>query len=474
MNLNLNLFPKNFLWGAATSAFQSEGAWNADGKGESNWDRWCHTSGKIKDGGNADIACDFYHRYPEDIEIMKQLGLTAFRFSIAWTRVQPDGRGVVNPKGIEFYDKLIDLFLNAGITPFVCLCHYDIPQVLEDKGGWVNREFTDWFADYAYIMAQKYGDRVKNWFTINEPICISEGHYSMTLEPPGLGAPQAGATVSHHLLLGHGKALRAIKSLGNHKVGIICNLYPIHPFNNSKQTNYEDSGHRRSIIGDGCGEESTNYEDQVQAVRLADGYINRWWLDPIYKGTYPQDIWRHKDFLPQIQDGDLEIISTKPDYLGVNYYHRMVVKPLRSKNKLSFQIVDAKELGTPYSEMGWEIYPEGLYEIVKTVASEYTNEIYITENGVSYADKISSDGFVHDAKRIDYLQQHLQQVEKCIRNGVNIKGYFAWTLMDNFEWELGWTQKFGLVYLDRKTLNRVIKDSGIWYRNLILKHKTKE
>jgi beta-glucosidase len=448
-------FPRDFLWGAATAAFQIEGAWNEDGKGESTWDRWCHTPGKIKGGGTADIAVDHYHRWREDVALMKAMGLTAYRFSIAWSRVQPDGRGPLNRKGLAFYGQLINALLEAGIKPLVTLCHYDIPQTLEDKGGWVNRDMTDWFAEYAAAMVRQYGDRVTNWMTINEPICIAQGHYASTHEPPGLGDPQAGIQAAHHLLLGHGKALRAIKSAGGarHRIGLVCNLYPIQP-HQAESVSYPE-------------------DDMAAAVRLMDGYINRWWLDPIYKARYPQDIWDDRSHLPTVKDGDLAIIGARPDFMGVNYYHRSVVRPVRKEGKVRYSTVSAKELGTPYTTMGWEIYPEGLHELLTRLKADYSDpDIYVTENGMAMADTIAADGRVHDDYRVDYLRRHFEQAARCIIAGVKLKGYFIWTLMDNFEWESGWGQRFGLIHTNYKTLKRTIKDSGLWYRDFIASQKS--
>ncbi len=465
-------FTENFLWGAATAAFQIEGAWDEDGRGESNWDRWCHTPGKIKGGGNADLAVDHYHRWREDVALMREMNLNAYRFSIAWTRVQPDGRGALNPKGVVFYDRLIDALLAAGIKPFVTLCHYDIPQALEDKGGWVSRDMTDRFAEYAAAMVCQYGDRVDHWATINEPICIADGHYAQTIEPPGLGDPQAGIQVAHHLLLGHGKALRAIKAEGGSRqqVGLVCNLYPIQPYR-GKPTDGKNHGVATRVgldTGIKTSDTPLAEQDMAAAVRLMDGYINRWWLDPIYYGRYPQDTSEHRDHLPKVCGGDMDIIGTRPDFMGVNYYHRFVVRPVRRAGKLTYTTVSPKELGVPYTSMGWEIYPEGLYELLIRLKADYGDpDIYITENGMALDDPVASDGAVHDEYRIDYLRRHFAQAARSIAAGVKLKGYFVWTLMDNFEWEAGWGQRFGLIRVDYATLHRTLKDSGRWYRNFI-------
>ena len=465
---------KNFLWGAATSAYQIEGAWNEDGKGESNWDRWSHTPGKILGGGTGDTAIDHYHRWREDVELMRRMGLTAYRFSIAWSRVQPDGKGRLNEKGLAFYDNLIDALLEAGIEPFAALCHYDIPQALEDLGGWVNRDTCDRFADYAAIMARRYGSRVTHWVPFNEPICVANGHYAETIEPPGLGDPQAGIQVAHHLLLAHGKAARVFhETNAENKVGVIYCLYPIHPYNGEKLGERKDPARMRMDAGvnnDGgvnTGQEYSN-EDHKTAAALMDGYINRWWLDPVYKGQYPQDIWEHRDFLPVVRDGDMEIISFRPDFLGVNYYHRMIARATSQNGKLSYAVVTPAELGLPYTTMGWEIYPDGLRELLTRLNNDYDHPtMYITENGMAFNDVVSADGSIHDDYRIDFLKKHIDQAAKCIAGGVDLRGYFVWSLMDNFEWEAGWGQRFGLIYVDYKTLERTVKDSGWWYRDHI-------
>jgi beta-glucosidase len=469
-------FPADFLWGTATSAFQTEGAWNEDGKGESNWDRWNHTPGKIKGGGNADVALDHYHCWREDVDLMRQLGLTAYRFSIAWSRVQPDGRGVLNPQGLAFYDRLIDALLAAGIEPLVTLCHYDIPQALEDRGGWVNREITDWFSDYAAAMARHFGDRVTRWMTINEPICIADGHYSAPIEPPGLGDPRAGVQVMHHLLLGHGKAVRAIKAAGgsHQQVGLVCNLYPIQPYRGAALDGRDHTVAQRVTLDTGIKavDESLTEEDMTTALRLADCHINRRWLDPIYHGRYPQELEQDLGSLPTMQDGDMALISTATDFLGVNYYHRFVVRPVRRAGKITYTTVSPAELGVPYTPFGWEIYPQGLHELVARLRHDYGDPaMYITENGMAWEDVVAPDGVVHDPYRIAFLQQHFEQAARCIAEGARLRGYMVWTLADSFEWEAGWGTRFGLIHIDYATLRRAVKESGWWYRDFIAQQR---
>ena len=461
-------FPRDFRWGAATAAFQIEGAWDEDGKGESNWDRWCHTPGKIAGGGTADVAVDHYHRWREDVDLMAQLGLNTYRMSIAWSRVQPDGRGVLNAKGLAFYDKLFDALLAAGITPFVTLCHYDIPQVLEDKGGWVNREMTDWFADYAGQMARHFGDRITNWITLNEPICVADGHYGGTVEPPGLGDPQAGMQVAHHLLLGHGKAMRALKTeRSTAQVGLVNCYFPAEPYFDAAGTG--DGFVRMSMAaGSVEGDEPVTEADGYEAARLLDGMVNRWWTDPLYGKGYPQDVWEYRTLLPMVTDGDMDIIAAPCDFIGVNYYTRLVVRPVRSNGRLHWKCVSCEERGVPATTMGWEFYPEGLAKVLSWLHNDYGNpKLYITENGMAVDDPVGDDGLVHDDYRIDFLRAHLEVASSAIAAGVDLRGYFVWSLLDNFEWEAGWGQRFGLIRVDYDTLARTVKDSGWWYRDFI-------
>ncbi len=464
-----NQFPPNFKWGAATAAFQIEGAWNEDGKSESNWDRWCHTPGKIRGGGTGDMAVDHYHRWQEDLGLMQQIGLNAYRFSIAWSRVMPEGVGALNPKGIAFYDRLIDRLLACGIEPFVTLCHYDIPQVLEERGGWTNRAMTDWLADYAAAMGKQFSDRVTHWMTINEPICISDDHYGNVVEPPGLGDPRAAVQVTHHLLLGHAKAAQAIKAVGGggQQVGLVCNLYPVHtltgPVRESRQAPL-----RVTLDGGAAPADPAPQEDAVHAARICDININRRWLDPIFYGQYPDGLWESRGCEPVIQAGDMEIIGRRPDFLPVNYYTRIVVRPARKEGRQWWAGVSPDELGAPATTMGWEIYPQGLSELLFRLRQDYGNPlIYITENGIAMEDEVSPDGRIHDAYRSDYLRQHFEEAARCIAQGVRLQGYFVWTLMDNFEWEAGWGQRFGLIHVDYQTLKRTVKDSGWWYRDWI-------
>jgi beta-glucosidase len=436
-------FPKEFTWGCATSAYQIEGAWNEDGKGPSIWDTFAHTSGKIADGSNGDVAVDHYHRYKEDVTLMARLGLKAYRFSIAWTRVLPTGTGAINPAGLDFYDRLVDELLQKGIEPYACLFHYDLPQALQDRGGWPSRETAYIFADYARVVAERLGDRVRFWFTHNEPWVSAFAGYFSGDHAPGIKNPPAGFKAAHHLLLSHGLAAEALRAAARQpiKVGITLNLNPVFPASETKRDR--------------------------DAARRIDTILNRSMLDPLLKGTSPvAEIPAAKLItIGLIKPGDLEKIRTL-DILGVNYYTRTVVK-----NEPKFPVVAAEQIqpeGNEYSGM-WEIYPEGLYELLIRIWRDYQPkcEIMVTENGIPVPDGLDFDGRVRDERRIRYLKNHIAQVRRAMDDGVPVKGYFHWSLMDNFEWTHGYGSRFGLVYVDYPSLRRTIKDSGRWFANVI-------
>ncbi|MFN3421956.1 MAG: GH1 family beta-glucosidase [Armatimonadota bacterium] len=440
---NVVRFPDGFLWGVATAAYQIEGAWNEDGKGVSIWDTFSHTQGKIADGSTGDVACDHYHRWQEDIALMKELGVKAYRFSIAWTRILPQGSGTVNPKGLDFYDRLVDGLLEANIKPFATLYHWDLPQALQDIGGWANRDVAYYFADYAAVVAHKLGDRVKHWMTHNEPWVTTWGGYGAGTLAPGIKNAKVALQVAHHLLLSHGLAVEVLRDLGDSetKVGIVLNLSPIHPASDSE-------------------------EDKAAAWRN-DGFHNRWFLDPIFVGSYPADMWEwFGQLVPEVKPGDMTIIGRRIDFLGVNYYTRGVVKhdPQGGMLKLSHVRIE----GSEYTEMGWEVYPDGLYELLTRLNRDYKiPEFYITENGAAFKDEVTPDGKVHDERRLNYLREHFLRAHKAIQDGVPLKGYFVWSLMDNFEWAHGYTKRFGIVYVDYETQKRIVKDSGYWYKQVI-------
>ena len=435
-------FPEKFMWGSATASYQIEGAWNEDGKGESIWDTFCRIPGKIKDNSSGEVADDHYHRFSDDIDIMKSIGLQVYRFSFSWPRILPAGTGTVNKKGLDFYDKLIDKLLGKGITPYPTLYHWDLPQVLEDKGGWANRDMAYYFADYAKILADKFGDRVKNWITHNEPFVVAIAGYFMGEHAPGKQDPVAAMNAAYNLILSHGLGLESMRSAlpKDSEVGIVLSLSPVQP--------------------------ATDSPEDAKAARNMDGILNRMFLDPVLKGSYPEDMLSiFGSFFPEIKSEDLKIMSAPIDFLGINYYSRSVFR-----HDPDFPFVEATQVqpeGNEYSMM-WEIYPEGFHEIIKRVWEDYKPaKIIITENGIPVPDGVDLDGRVRDERRIRYVRDHLKQVHRAISEGIPVKGYFHWSLMDNFEWALGYTMRFGLVYVDYATQQRIIKDSGRWFSQVI-------
>jgi beta-glucosidase len=411
------------------------------------------------------VAIDHYHRWHEDVGLMQQIGLNAYRFGIAWARVQPDSSGAWNNKGLEFYDRLIDSLCAAGIAPMVTLCHYDIPQALVEQGGWVNRDTTERFADYAHAMATRYGDRVGWWATLNEPICIADGFV------PAPDDPYDMAAVQHHLLLAHGRGVQAIHAVNSAlKAGLVTCLWPVHSMlGEGTSAVTSKAGERLQFAGtDGNTEGNFTSEDAAEAARQADVTINRAFLDPIFLGRYPQDILDAPVKRP-IHDGDMAIIGTRPDFMGINYYSRVVAAPTRREDGgIGWRWVGPAERNAPHTTMGWEIYPEGLREIIMTVHRDYgAPEIVITENGIAREDHVEPDGTIRDTYRIEYLQAHIEQIAHALADGAKVRGYCCWSLLDNLEWDMGWGQRFGLIYVDYQTLKRTVKDSGWWYRDFI-------
>ncbi len=447
-------FPKNFLWGAATSAYQIEGAWNVDGKGESIWDRFAHTPGNISKGDTGDIACDHYHRWREDVQIMKDLGLRAYRFSISWPRVIPSGRKYVNQAGMDFYGRLVDALLAADITPLVTLYHWDLPQALQDEGGWASRSTAEAFVDYVDIVSRHLGDRVKNWITHNEPsvfafIGHSEGHHA-----PGLKNPKLAMRVAHHMMLSHGWSIPMIRSNSQAaQVGIALNINFSLPA-------------------------SASIHD-YRAWQYGSGIWTRWFLDPLYGRQYPPDLVDYaiqEQYLPPaglvfVQDGDLAAIATQTDFLGVNYYTRQIARDedVHPDQNLPASVSPPPRNDLDYQEMeGWEVYPDGLFNVLTWLHFEYQpHQLYITENGASWSDSPDEKGRVKDTRRVNFLQGHFAAAHRAIQIGVPLKGYFVWSLMDNLEWGYGFTQRFGLIWVDFKTQQRLLKDSALWYRRII-------
>jgi beta-glucosidase len=432
-------FPPDFVWGVATSAFQIEGAAVEDGKGASIWDQFCRQPGVIADGSDGDIACDHYHRWSDDLDLIASLGVNAYRFSVSWPRVRPDGEGAWNAKGLDFYERLVDGLLARGIKPYLTLNHWDLPAHLQFKGGWASRDTTYRFVEYALGVDARLGDRVQAITTHNEPWVISVLGHKRGVFAPGVKDRAVAMQVSHHLLLSHGMAVRALREQGSKsRLGIVLNLSPMHPATDSA-------------------------EDLAKAV-IEDGLLLRWYMDPLFKGHYPVDVL---DYLgadaPRIQSGDLDIISTPTDFLGINYYSRSVVSAVGTW--------DVQSSGREVTDMGWEIYPEGLTELLLRIHNDYpVPPIYVTENGGAFKDHLVNGG-VHDPLRKDYIVRHIAAVSDAIRQGVRMTGYMVWSLLDNFEWASGYEKRFGIVHVDYATQKRTLKDSALWYRSF-LQHQT--
>lgn len=438
-------FPEDFLWGTATASYQIEGAWDEDGKGESIWDRFAHTPGKILDGGTGDTACDHYHRYGEDVALMRELGLRAYRFSVSWPRVLPDGTGAVNPAGLDFYARLVDCLLEAGIRPLVTLYHWDLPQALEDRGGWANREVADWFGEYAAVLSRALGDRVDLWATMNEPQIFAMMGYYMGEHAPGHTDPMKFFPASHHIHLAHGAGVRAIRAeaAGQAKVGTVLQLPPIHPRSAS--------------------------EDDRRAARILDGLANRWYAEPVLLGRYPEDVLEVLEPLSlPIREGDLARIHEPLDFAGLNLYTRAFAYHDPDVPLIEAMIDrEYRVPGAAYTNFGWEIYPEAIHESLMRFRNEWGDPpVYVTENGMSRPDEIV-DGRVEDPERIAYLAAYLAQVRRAMDEGVRVRGYFIWSFLDNFEWAEGFTKQFGLVHVDFATQRRTPKASALWYRDLI-------
>ena len=442
------MFKKDFILGAAAASYQIEGAAFEDGKGLSIWDVFSHTPGKIRNGDNGDVACDHYHRLEEDVKIMKELGLKAYRFSFSWPRILPNGTGEVNPKGIEFYNKLIDCLLENGIEPFATLYHWDLPYELYKKGGWLNPECADWFAEYARVVAENFGDRLKNYMTFNEPACTVTLGYYEGVHAPGLKLPNDEILMmSHNILISHGRAVREIrKAVEGAKVGIVINFGPQIPASKEAEARL----HEKYMNYD-----HTNYHWQG----------NFWW-EPLFNGKYHPDIDKYikEKNLPMTEGFD--IITEPMDFMGMNIYSGHYFDIDENGN---FYELDHKP-GEATTHIGWYMTYPALYWGIKEVTEQYNIPVYITENGLSCSDMVFSDGKVHDPQRIEFTKGYLEGVERAYAEGMPIKGYFHWSVMDNFEWALGYNERFGMVYVDMQTGKRTIKDSGYWYKEYIETH----
>jgi beta-glucosidase len=428
-------FPADFCWGVATSAFQIEGASEADGKGPSIWDTFCQRPGVIADASDGRVACDHYHRLDEDLDLIAALGVDAYRFSIAWPRVQPTGEGAWNEAGLAFYDRLVDGLLARGVRPHLTLNHWDLPEALQTGGGWAQRSTVDRYVDYALTMARRYGDRVAAITTHNEPWVVATLGHDAGIFAPGIRDRAVAAQVSHHLLLSHGRAIRAMRSAGCHvPMGIVLNLSPTVP--------------------------ATDSEADRARARLEDGRLLRWYMDPLFGRGYPADVLADLGAqAPQVEPGDFADIAVAMDFLGINYYTRSVASA-------GLPWVPGSS-GLPLTDMGWEIHAPSLTTLLQRLAQDYpVPPLTITENGGAFPDPLS-DGVVHDTDRTDYLATHIEAVAEAMRQGVPVNGYFVWSLFDNFEWASGYAKRFGIVHVDYATQRRTPKASAHWYRRLI-------
>jgi beta-glucosidase len=440
-------FPNGFLWGAATAAYQIEGAWNADGKGESIWDRFSHTPYKVQNGDTGDVACDHYHRVPQDIALMQEIGLQAYRFSIAWTRVLPQGRGTINTRGLDFYDRLVDQLLAAKIAPNATLNHWDLPQALQDAGGWVNRDCADWFAEYARIVFERLGDRVAFWATHNEPWVIAFMGYATGEMAPGLADYSKAYQAAHHLLLSHGKTVQLFRHDGyKGKIGIVLNLsYP---------------------------EAATDTEADRAARQRAYEHQNALFLDPLFKGRYPELLMNWIGIhAPRVQDGDFKVIQQPIDFLGVNSYFNSSISFAHRGGLFKSASAMISAPGWGRTAMDWGVNPPALTRLLLDLKENYGNpKMYITENGCAMPDLPNANGFVADWGRVDYLRAHLRAAHDAIQAGVNLNGYYVWSLLDNFEWAHGYTPRFGIVRVDYATQARILKQSARWYADVIARN----
>jgi len=435
-------FRKDFLWGAATAAYQVEGAWKEDGRGESIWDRFSHTPGKVKNGDTGDVACDSYHRYKEDIALMKRMGLKSYRFSIAWPRIQPAGEGPANPKGLDYYKSLVDALLAAGIRPFPTLYHWDLPQALDDKGGWLNRDLAGYFTDYAALVTRALGDRVSHWCIFNEHLIFTWVGYWLGEHAPGHTSMAECFRASHIVNLAQGGAFRAMKAAGPQlKIGSA--FYTSH-----------------------C-EPKTGSEADRDATRRAHNYSNLFFLEAALNGTYPQVTLddSHLDMMA-IQPGDMEAVRAPLDFIGINYYFCTIVEDAAERGAMHVRQVTGGGQG-PVTDIGWEVWPEGFYQLLMEITRQYRRPaIEITENGCSYGDAPDKQGRVRDQRRIEFYRQYISAMGRAIKDGADIRAYHAWSLLDNFEWAQGYSQRFGLVYVDFRNQKRTLKDSGVWYAKL--------
>ncbi|MBT9459498.1 MAG: beta-glucosidase [Burkholderiaceae bacterium] len=439
MTTNSMHFPPNFVWGVATSAFQIEGAAAEDGKGPSIWDTFCRQPGVIADGSNGDIACDHYHRWEADLDMIAGLGVDAYRFSVSWPRVRPTGSGDWNEAGLAFYERLVDGLLARGIQPYLTLNHWDLPEALQADGGWANRDTVARFVEYALGLHARLGDRVVSIATHNEPWVMAHLGHEAGVFAPGIKNRRIAMQVSHHLLLSHGLTLQALRAAGcKARLGIVLNLSPMHA--------------------------ATDSDADRAKMTLEDGQLLRWYLDPLFKARYPQDVLDQLGAdAPVVEAGDMAHIATAMDFMGVNYYSRSVVS--------AGAPWDVNSSGREITDMGWEVYPEGLTELLVRLHRDYpVPPLFVTENGGAFKDELV-DGRVHDEGRTRYIEQHIEAVAEAMRQGVNMGGYMVWSLMDNFEWASGYEKRFGIVHVDYTTQQRTLKDSARWYQGFLQQQK---
>jgi len=447
-------FPPDFIWGTATSAYQIEGAADEDGRGESIWDRFAAKPGAVSDGSNGKVACDHHHRYREDIALMKGLGVNAYRFSIAWPRILPTGRGTPLTAGLDHYSRLVDSLLEAGLRPFVTLNHWDLPQALEDAGGWPVRDTVSAFVAYADAVSRRLGDRVKDWTTHNEPWCMAHLGYQTGEHAPGRKEPSASLAAVHHLLLAHGRAVPVIRANApGARVNIVLNVVPAWPASSSAI--------------------------DAEATRRFDGFFNRWYLDPLFRGRYPDDAIADRVAdghlptgpLPFVVAGDFADIQAPIDGLGLNYYSRAIIRGAEEGNAPRMVPVPTAAQQT---DMGWELFPEGLTVLLERVHRDYApKSLWVSENGAAYGTGVDAAGRVRDVERCDYVQSHIAACQEAIRRGVPLQGYFLWSLLDNFEWQFGYSKRFGIVHVDYQTQRRTLKDSAHLYSEIIARNQAR-
>lgn len=436
-------FPKDFIWGTATSSYQIEGETPEAGRGDCIWGHFARTPGKVVNGETGQVACDHYYRYKDDVALIQSLGVNAYRFSVSWPRVIPQGTGAINATGIDFYSRLVDELLNHGITPYLTLYHWDLPWALQQQGGgWLNPDITKWFADYTEVMTNALGDRVKHWITLNEPWCISILSHLLGAHAPGLKDPKAAMLAAHHTHLAHGAAMQVIRqTLPDAKAGITLNVTTAYP--------------------------ATDDPKDVQAASYFDGFFNRWFLDPVFKGQYPADmVAAYGDILDGIDLAAVSVAAVPQDFIGINFYTRSVLK---WDDNAPLKFSEVKQTDAPHTAMGWEVYPDALESFLVRLQQDYSGDlpVLITENGAAYNDPVPVNGVVEDPDRAEYYRLHLTAVSNAIAQGVPVKGYFAWSLMDNYEWAEGYAKRFGLVHVDFVTQQRTLKRSALQFRQIV-------